>query len=125
MLFRLDPHFHRTTAPCCASLDVLANPNPTKVPLSPHFGIRPCWNSIGFTGAKVVEQVVAAIIAYTPIAGLTFLVSTTGAAFSSAGFGNVFREWCNEADMPKRCSSHGLRKAACRRLALPEPDETH
>jgi integrase len=33
------------------------------------------------------------------------------------GFGNVFREWCNEADLPKRCSSHGLRKAACRRLA--------
>jgi integrase len=29
----------------------------------------------------------------------------------------VFREWCNEADLPKRCSSHGLRKAACRRLA--------
>lgn len=30
---------------------------------------------------------------------------------------NVFREWCVEADLPKHCSSHGLRKAACRRLA--------
>ena len=48
---------------------------------------------------------------------LTFLTSVTGAAFSSASFGNVFRDWCNEADLPKRCSSHGLRKAACRRLA--------
>jgi integrase len=65
-----------------------------------------------------VHPTLAAIIAETPIAGqMTFLTSVTGAAFSSAGFGNVFREWCNEADLPKRCSSHGLRKAACRRLA--------
>jgi integrase len=65
-----------------------------------------------------VHPTLAAIIAETPIAGqMTFLTNISGAAFSSAGFGNVFREWCNEADLPKRCSSHGLRKAACRRLA--------
>ena len=65
-----------------------------------------------------VHPVLASIIAETPITGqLTFLTSVTGAAFSSAGFGNVFREWCDEADLPKRCSSHGLRKAACWRLA--------
>jgi len=65
-----------------------------------------------------VHPALATIIAQTPIAGqLTFLVSVTGAAFSSAGFGNVFRDWCDEAELPKRCSSHGLRKAACRRLA--------
>jgi integrase len=65
-----------------------------------------------------LHPALAAIIAETPIAGqLTFLTSVTGAAFSSAGFGNVFREWCDEADLPRHCSSHGLRKAACRRLA--------
>lgn len=65
-----------------------------------------------------VHPALASIIAETPITGeVTFLTSVTGAAFSSAGFGNVFREWCDEADLPKRCSSHGLRKAACRRLA--------
>jgi Phage integrase family len=65
-----------------------------------------------------VHPTLAAIIADTPIAGqMTYLVSVTEAAFSSAGFGNAFREWCDEANMPKHCSSHGLRKAACRRLA--------
>jgi integrase len=45
-------------------------------------------------------------------------VQTTGATspFSPAGFGNYFRDRCNEAGLP-RCSAHGLRKAAARRLA--------
>jgi hypothetical protein len=61
-----------------------------------------------------VYPALAAIIAETPITGqLTFLTSVTGAAFSSAGFGNVFREWCDEADLPKHRPSHGLRKEAC------------
>ena len=33
------------------------------------------------------------------------------------GFGNWFRDRCNEAGLPKHCAAHGLRKAACRRLA--------
>ena len=36
---------------------------------------------------------------------------------SAAGFGNWFREICNEAGLPKRCTSHGLRKTAATRLA--------
>jgi integrase len=48
---------------------------------------------------------------------LTFLVTEFGRPFSFAGFGNWFRERCNEAGLPKECSAHGLRKAACRRLA--------
>ena len=65
-----------------------------------------------------VHPALELIMAQTPIVGqLAFLTSVTGAAFSSASFGNVFRDWCNEADLPRRCSSHGLRKAACRRLA--------
>jgi integrase len=48
---------------------------------------------------------------------LTFLVTEYGKPFTAAGFGGWFRERCDEAGLPKRCTSHGLRKAACRRLA--------
>ena len=58
----------------------------------------------------------AGIIALTPSGNLPFLVTRSGKPFTSAGFGNLFREWCNEAGL-KHCSSHGLRKAASRRLA--------
>jgi len=53
----------------------------------------------------------------TPDKQLTFLTTEFGKPFSFAGFGNWFRDRCNEAGLPKRCSAHGLRKAACRRLA--------
>ena len=48
---------------------------------------------------------------------LTFLVTEQGKPFSAAGFTNKFREWCNAAGLPNGYSPHGLRKAACRRLA--------
>jgi integrase len=72
------------------------------------------------TGAVLaipIHPTLAAILAATPAEHLTFLTTSTGAPFSSAGFGNLFRQWCDEAGLPKHCSSHGLRKAACRRLA--------
>ena len=46
----------------------------------------------------------------------TFLITEFGRPFSVAGFGNRFREWCNQAGLP-HCSAHGLRKAAATRLA--------
>lgn len=48
---------------------------------------------------------------------LAYLVIGRGKPFSPAGFGNAFRGWCREAGLPEQCSAHGLRKAACRRLA--------
>src|SRR4029077_11408645 len=48
---------------------------------------------------------------------MTFLVTAQGRQFTAAGFGNWFRQICNEAGLPKRCTSHGLRKAAATRLA--------
>jgi integrase len=48
---------------------------------------------------------------------LTFLVTSFGKPFTSPGFGNIFRDWCNDAGVPRELSAHGLRKAACRRLA--------
>jgi integrase len=47
---------------------------------------------------------------------MTFLVTEFGKPFTAAGFGNWFRERCNEAGL-RHCSAHGLRKAASRRLA--------
>jgi integrase len=48
---------------------------------------------------------------------LHLLTTAYGKPFTAAGFGNWFREQCNEANIPRHCSAHGLRKAACRRLA--------
>lgn len=47
---------------------------------------------------------------------LTFLVTNWGRPFSAAGFGNWFRDVCDDAKLTGR-SAHGLRKAAARRLA--------
>lgn len=47
---------------------------------------------------------------------LTLLVTDYRRPFSVNGFGNKMRDWCDAAELP-RCSSHGLRKAAARRLA--------
>ena len=56
------------------------------------------------------------IIDATPSAGLTFLTSDRGGAYTVDSFGNRFRAWCRAAGLPQ-CSPHGLRKAAAARLA--------
>lgn len=56
------------------------------------------------------------VIDASPTGDLTFLVTAYDKPFTAAGFGNRFREWCNEAELP-HCSSHGLRKAISARLA--------
>jgi integrase len=48
---------------------------------------------------------------------MTFLVTEWGKPFTAAGFGNWFRDRCNEAGLPQ-CAAHGLRKAAAVRHAL-------
>jgi hypothetical protein len=53
----------------------------------------------------------------TPGEHLTFLVTTTGKPYGPNHFSESFREWCDAAGLPKRCSAHGLRKAPCRRFA--------
>jgi integrase len=72
------------------------------------------------TGTMLVIPVhpdLAAIIEATPNDHLTFLTTSFGKPFTAPGFGNWFRERCDEAVIPKHCAAHGLRKAACRRLA--------
>lgn len=52
-----------------------------------------------------------------PSRNMTFLLTEYGKPFTPDGFGNWFRDRVAEAGLPKGLSSHGLRKAACRRLA--------
>ena len=53
-----------------------------------------------------------AVLDASPVGELTYLVNDYSKPFAVAGFGNKFREWCDEAGLPKHCSAHGLRKAA-------------
>jgi integrase len=53
------------------------------------------------------------VVSLTP----TFLTTSFGKPFAKAGFGNWFRDRCDEAGLPKGISAHGLRKATARRLA--------
>ena len=72
------------------------------------------------TGTEVaipMHQELLALIEATPSGHLNFLVTDAGKPFTAAGFGNWFADRCNEAGLPKGCRAHGLRKAACRRLA--------
>jgi integrase len=70
----------------------------------------------GIELAIPIHATLAATIAETPANHLTLLTTQTGKPFSAAGFGNWFRDRCNEAGLA-HCSAHGLRKAAARRLA--------
>lgn len=56
------------------------------------------------------------IIAASPTGDLTYLVTEYGQPFSIAGFGNWFRDRCDEAGLVKR-SAHGMRKAGATILA--------
>jgi integrase len=71
------------------------------------------------TGARIdipIHPELALALGAVPKTNLTFLMTERGAPFSVAGLGNWFRRMCNGAGLPQ-CSIHGLRKAACRRLA--------
>jgi integrase len=70
----------------------------------------------GIELAIPIHATLQAVITETPANHLTLLTTQTGKPFSAAGFGNWFRDRCNEAGLA-HCSAHGLRKAAARRLA--------
>ena len=71
------------------------------------------------TGTKLVLPIVQELrdaIDKSPTGDLNYLVTELGKPFTDAGFGNWFRDRCDEAGL-KGCSAHGLRKAAARRMA--------
>ena len=71
----------------------------------------------GVTLAIPVHPHLQAVLDATPSEHLTFLVTATGKPYGGNAFSEQFRNWCDAAGLPKRCKPHGLRKAACRRLA--------
>ena len=71
----------------------------------------------GVTLAIPVHPELQAVLDATPSEHLTFLVTATGKPYGGNAFSEQFRNWCDAAGLPKRCKPHGLRKAACRRLA--------
>ena len=56
------------------------------------------------------------VIAKTPTGLKTWLVTQYGKPFTAPGFGNWFRDKCNEAGL-KECTAHGVRKIAAETAA--------
>ena len=71
----------------------------------------------GVTLSIPVHPHLQAVFDATPSEQLTFLTTATGKPYGGDHFSRRFREWCDAAGLPRRCTPHGLRKAACRRLA--------
>lgn len=76
-----------------------------------------CWTEFKGRNREPKERTIPmlpelqAVLEATPLTGLgTWLVTQYGLPFTVAGFGNWFRDRCNEAGLP-HCSAHGLRKA--------------
>jgi integrase/recombinase XerD len=72
------------------------NPIDIDIPLHPEL-------AASITAAKVNTQ-------------MTFLLTQFGKPFNANGFGNKFKDWCRQADLP-HCSAHGVRKATSTALA--------
>jgi integrase len=71
----------------------------------------------GITLTIPVHAELATIIAATPTGDLTFLATPRRKGYGPNRFTEQFRRWCDAASLPEHCVFHGLRKAACRRLA--------
>jgi integrase len=71
----------------------------------------------GATLAIPLHSDLRAILEETPKSNMTYLTTKEGKPFTAPGFTNWFRECCKEAGLRHGPSAHGLRKAACRRLA--------
>ena len=61
-------------------------------------------------------ELAASIVAAKVTTNMTFLLTQFGKPFTANGFGNKFKDWCRQADLP-HCSAHGVRKATSTELA--------
>jgi integrase len=74
----------------------------------------------GKTGAKLwipLHPELAKILQATPREHVSILTTEWGKPFSAKGLGHWMAETIGQAGLPDRCVTHGLRKAAARRLA--------
>jgi integrase len=65
----------------------------------------------------ILPELVAELALHSSAGQLAFLTTEYGQPFTATGFGNKFRDWCNQANF-LHCSAHGLRKAAAVRHAI-------
>lgn len=73
-------------------------------------------NSAPVTLSIPIDARLQAELDQAPAGDLIFLTTEYGKPFTANGFGNWFRDRCDEAGL-KHCSAHGLRKAAAAMLA--------
>lgn len=66
---------------------------------------------------KIAPQLMEAIRAMPLIGTEAFMLTSFGKPYTDKGFNNAFAGWCDDAGLPDRCTSHGLRKANARRGA--------
>ena len=71
----------------------------------------------GATLAIPVLPELQAVLDHAPADQLTFLTTARGKPFDGQGFTMWFAKACAKAGLGAQCTFHGLRKAACRRLA--------
>jgi integrase len=64
-----------------------------------------------------IHPELARVLATVPPTQLIFIQTLKGKPFSGHSFSDWFRKACHVAGLESRCTYHGLRKAACRRLA--------
>src|SRR5262249_18053549 len=64
-----------------------------------------------------VHSELAAVPAAGPPTQMTFIQTLKGTPFTGHAFSDWFGKACDAAGLGKQCTFHGLRKAACRRLA--------
>jgi hypothetical protein len=55
-----------------------------------------------------------AVVDSMPAGQLAFIATDQGTPYTKESFGNLFRDWCDEAEIPKGYSAHGLRKYAAK-----------
>ena len=71
----------------------------------------------GVTLAIPVHPHLRTVLDATPSEHLTFLVTATGKPYGGNAFSEQFRKLVRRRRIAEACKPHGLRKAACRRLA--------
>jgi len=64
-----------------------------------------------------VHSELARVLAAVPPTQMTFIQTLRGKPFTGHAFSDWFGKACDQAGLGAQCTFHGLRKAACRRLA--------
>ena len=78
-------------------------------------------NPDGIEVSIPIHPYLAETLSHVRADAFTFLETPNRTTRTPEGLGTAMRKWCDRAGLPK-CSSHGRRKAICRRIAEIEGD---